>query len=124
MKAACENCGTEHVLRDAEVAAHKKVQFHCSKCKHTTIVEIQLRPDQTMVVSPLPSFARATTSELCSRSLSSLDRETLPMGDRALWEDKHVMVCIFSSVLPVPGNRKAEACGLLLSSEGEQRAEQ
>jgi hypothetical protein len=62
MKAACENCGTEHVLRDAEVAAHKKVQFHCSKCTHTTIVEIHWRPDQTMVVSPLPSFARATTS--------------------------------------------------------------
>lgn len=52
----------EHVLRDAEVAAHTKVQFHCSKCRQTTVVEIHLRPDQTMVISPLPSFARANAS--------------------------------------------------------------
>jgi len=59
MKAACSHCGMEHVLKDAEVAAHKQVQFHCSKCRQMTVVEITLRPDQTMVISPLPSFARS-----------------------------------------------------------------
>jgi len=44
-------------LKDAEVAAHAKVQFHCSKCRQSTVVEIDC--DQTdMVISPLPSFAR------------------------------------------------------------------
>jgi hypothetical protein len=62
MQASCTHCGTQHVLKDAEVAAHAKVQFHCSKCGRTTIVEIQVRPDRTMVVSPLPSFARGANS--------------------------------------------------------------
>ena len=62
MQASCTHCGTKHVLKDAEVAAHAKVQFHCSKCGRTTIVEIQVRPDRTMVVSPLPSFARGANS--------------------------------------------------------------
>jgi|SRR6267154_851042 len=66
MQASCSHCGTQHVLKDAEVAAHSKVQFHCSKCARTTVVEIAVRPDRTMVVSPLPSFARggATSSQL------------------------------------------------------------
>jgi Inner membrane component of T3SS, cytoplasmic domain len=56
----------EHILKDAEIAAHKKVQFHCSKCRQTTVVEIKVRADQTLVVSPLPTFARsnATASNL------------------------------------------------------------
>ena len=52
----------EHVLRDAEVALHSKVQFQCSKCRQTTVVEVKLNPDETMVISPLPSFARANAS--------------------------------------------------------------
>jgi Inner membrane component of T3SS, cytoplasmic domain len=62
MKAACSHCGMEHILKDAEIAGHTKVQFHCSKCRQTTVVEITLRPDQTMVISPLPSFARSNAS--------------------------------------------------------------
>jgi hypothetical protein len=62
MKAACGHCGMEHVLKDAEVAAHKQVQFHCAKCRQLTVVEITRRPDQTMVISPLPSFARSNVS--------------------------------------------------------------
>src|SRR4029077_5797731 len=62
MKAACSHCGMEHVLKDAEVAAHTKVQFHCSKCRQSTVVEIQMRPDQTLVFSPLPSFARSNAN--------------------------------------------------------------
>jgi hypothetical protein len=52
----------EHILKDAEIAAHKKVQFHCSKCRQTTVVEIKVRADQTLVVSPLPTFARSNAS--------------------------------------------------------------
>ncbi|HEU0369808.1 MAG TPA: FHA domain-containing protein [Candidatus Acidoferrum sp.] len=52
----------EHILKDAEIAAHTKVQFHCSKCRQTTVVEIKVRADQTLVVSPLPTFARSNAS--------------------------------------------------------------
>jgi hypothetical protein len=62
MKVVCSHCGTEHLLKDAEVAAHARVQFHCSKCRQSTVVEIELRPDRTMVVSPLPSFARSNAN--------------------------------------------------------------
>ena len=40
------------------MARHTKVQFTCSKCGKPTVVEILLKPDQTVVMSPLPSFAR------------------------------------------------------------------
>ena len=62
MKASCGHCGTEHILKDTEIAAHTKVQFHCSKCRQSTVVEVTLRPDQTMVISPLPSFARSNAN--------------------------------------------------------------
>lgn len=54
------------MLKDTELGGHSKVQFRCSKCKKTTVVELNLRPDQTVVMSPLPSFARgdATSSTL------------------------------------------------------------
>src|SRR5579863_7718346 len=78
MKAACRHCGMEHILKDAEVAAHSKVQFHCSRCRQTTVVEIKLRPDQTMVVSPLPSFARAGGGPGGLNSLPEDDGPTLP----------------------------------------------
>jgi len=58
MKAKCESCGAEHVLKDVELAHHAKVQFNCSKCGKPTVVEIRLKPDATIVMSPLPSFAR------------------------------------------------------------------
>lgn len=62
MQAACVHCGTEHKLKDADSSVHPKVQFKCSKCGKTTVVEMKRRPDQTMVISPLPSFARADAS--------------------------------------------------------------
>ena len=66
MQTGCIHCGAEHVLKDAEFGGHTKVQFKCSKCGKTTIVEIKRRVDSTVVMSPLPSFARAsaTTSNL------------------------------------------------------------
>ncbi len=58
MKAKCSSCGAEHVLKDAEIARHSKVQFKCSKCGKPTVIEVKLKPDATIVMSPLPSFAR------------------------------------------------------------------
>jgi predicted Zn finger-like uncharacterized protein len=62
MQVSCIHCGTQHVLKDAELGSHPKVQFRCSKCGKTTFVELKLRPDQTVVISPLPSFARANAT--------------------------------------------------------------
>jgi predicted Zn finger-like uncharacterized protein len=62
MQVSCVHCGTQHVLKDAELGSHPKVQFRCSKCGKTTFVELKLRPDQTVVISPLPSFARANAT--------------------------------------------------------------
>lgn len=62
MKTACIHCGAEHLLKDKEFGGHAKVQFKCSKCGKTTIVEIKRRVDQTVVISPLPSFARASAT--------------------------------------------------------------
>jgi len=62
MQTACLHCGTERVLKDADFGGYAKVQFKCSKCGKTTIVEIKRRADATVVMSPLPSFARANAS--------------------------------------------------------------
>jgi len=62
MQTACIHCGTEHVLKDGSLGTHSKVQFKCSKCGKTTVVEIKRRVDSTVVMSPLPSFARANAT--------------------------------------------------------------
>lgn len=62
MQAKCLQCGTEHKLRDVDPKVHPKVQFRCSKCGEVTIVDLKKRPDATVVISPLPSFARADAS--------------------------------------------------------------
>ncbi len=62
MQTSCIHCGTEHLLNDAEFGGHAKIQFKCSKCGKTTIVEIKRRVDATVVMSPLPSFARANAT--------------------------------------------------------------
>ena len=62
MQTACIHCGTEHLLKDTEFGGHSKVQFKCSKCGKTTIIEIKRRVDATVVMSPLPSFARASAT--------------------------------------------------------------
>jgi hypothetical protein len=62
MQTSCIHCGTEHLLKDAEFGGHPKVQFKCSKCGKATIVEIKRRVDSTVVMSPLPSFARANAT--------------------------------------------------------------
>src|SRR6202790_5130206 len=62
MQTACNNCGAEHFVKDGQFGGHTKVQFKCTKCGKTTIVEIKRRVDSTVVMSPLPSFARADAS--------------------------------------------------------------
>jgi hypothetical protein len=84
MKAACGHCGMEHVLKDAEVAAHKQVQFQCSKCRQLTVVEITLRPDQTMVISPLPSFARSNANRSNLNLVPEDDGLKLPVAKSAM----------------------------------------
>jgi hypothetical protein len=59
MQTACTHCGQQHLLNDRVVAKHSKVQFRCTRCGLTTIVEIKRRADQTVVISPMPSFARS-----------------------------------------------------------------
>src|SRR6516225_2359319 len=59
MQTGCIHCGQQHLLNDSVVAEHSKVQFRCTKCGKTTIVEVKRRVDETVVISPMPSFARA-----------------------------------------------------------------
>jgi type III secretion system (T3SS) inner membrane Yop/YscD-like protein len=62
MQTACIHCGAEHLLKDGQFGGHTKVQFKCSSCGKTTIVEIKRRVDSTVVMSPLPSFAKANAT--------------------------------------------------------------
>jgi len=50
------------LLKDEVVANHEKVQFRCTRCGLTTVVEVKRRADETVVISPMPSFARADAS--------------------------------------------------------------
>ena len=78
MQAPCNHCGTKHVLKDADVAVHTRVQFQCSKCGQTTVVEIERRPDRTVVMTPLPTFARANASASNLNLLLDDDKLQLP----------------------------------------------
>jgi len=62
MQTGCIHCGQQHLLKDEVLAKHTKVQFRCTKCGKTTIVEVRKRVDETVVISPMPSFARADAS--------------------------------------------------------------
>jgi hypothetical protein len=78
MQAACTHCGTEHVLKDTDVGNHPKVQFRCSRCGQPTVVENKRRNESTMVISPLPGFARANTSGASSLLLEDDESSRLP----------------------------------------------
>ena len=58
MQAPCSQCGTQHTLSDAQIGDRPRVQFRCSKCGLANIVEVRRRPDRTVAITPLPSFAR------------------------------------------------------------------
>jgi hypothetical protein len=79
----------EHKLKDADLGIHPKVQFRCSKCGKTTVVELKNRPDSTVVISPLPSFARAKASSSNTRLPPLDDGLCLPA-------DKNVVLTVLS----------------------------
>jgi hypothetical protein len=80
MQAACIHCGQQHLLNDSVLAKHAKVQFRCTKCSKTTIVEVKRRVDETVVISPMPSFARADGSTARLKALAVDDNPELPAG--------------------------------------------
>jgi predicted Zn finger-like uncharacterized protein len=81
MQAACSHCGTLHVLNDAQIGGHPRVQFRCSKCRQTTVVEVVRPPDRTQVISPLPSFARGQGAPSLGTTIASQYQGlSLPVG--------------------------------------------
>ncbi len=60
------------------MAKHPKVSFRCTKCGLTTIVEVKRSVDQTVVISPMPSFARADASTQRLRLLPDEQGLSLP----------------------------------------------
>ena len=80
MQAGCIHCGQQHLLNDSVLAKHSKVQFCCTKCGKTTIVEVKRRVDETVVISPMPSFARADSSTTPLNAPAIDDNPDLPPG--------------------------------------------
>jgi Inner membrane component of T3SS, cytoplasmic domain len=80
VQTGCIHCGQQHLLNDEAVAKHPKVSFKCTKCGLTTIVEIKRSVDQTVVISPMPSFARADASTQRLRLLPVDEGLRLPDG--------------------------------------------
>lgn len=78
MQAACIHCGQQHLLKDDVVGKYPKVSFRCTKCHLTTIVEVKRSVDQTVVISPMPSFARADASTQRLRLLPEDEGLQLP----------------------------------------------
>jgi len=84
MQAGCIHCGQQHLLNDSVLAKHAKVQFRCTKCGKTTIVEVKRRADETVVISPMPSFARADASTARLKAPAIEESPALPTGVEAL----------------------------------------
>src|SRR5207247_8974945 len=105
MQTACIHCGAEHLLKEGQFGGHTKVQFKCSSCGKTTIVEIKRRVDSTVVMSPLPSFARANATS------SNLN---LPPPDPALRLPEKAKVVVLSIL---SGPSKGESHTLTRSEE-------
>lgn len=53
------HCGAELAVQDAELAGRSHVPVRCAKCSRISVIEVATRADSTIVMSPLPSFARA-----------------------------------------------------------------
>jgi predicted component of type VI protein secretion system/ribosomal protein S27AE len=84
MQAGCIHCGQQHLLNDSVLAKHSKVQFRCTKCGKTTIVEVKRRVDETVVISPMPSFARADASTARLKAPAIDDNPDLPPSIHAV----------------------------------------
>jgi len=96
MQTGCVHCGQQHILKDEVVSKHPKVSFRCTKCSKTTVVEIKRSVDQTVVISPMPSFARADAS---TQSLK------LPPADDGLKLPEAVNVVFSIEAGPEKGKR-------------------
>jgi ribosomal protein S27AE len=84
MQAGCIHCGQQHLLNDSVLAKHAKVQFRCTKCGKTTIVEVKRRVDETVVISPMPAFARADAATARLKAPAVDDNPDLPPGIAAV----------------------------------------
>jgi len=80
MKVACGQCGATYDLRGAENSARSKVQFTCQKCGHITVVETNQLPSTTVVMLPLPSFARANALSSQNKVERAESRPRLPQS--------------------------------------------
>ena len=80
MQTGCTHCGQQHLLKDDLVAKHPKVQFRCTRCGHTTVVEVKRRVDETMVISPMPSFGKTNSATVTADLPASGDGLHLPEG--------------------------------------------
>jgi hypothetical protein len=80
MQTGCIHCGQQHLLKDDLVAKHHKVQFRCTRCGQTTVVEVKRRVDETMVISPMPSFGKSNSATVTADFLKSGDDLRLPDG--------------------------------------------
>jgi hypothetical protein len=61
MQTGCSHCGQQHLLKDDLLAKHAKVQFRCTRCGQTTVVQVKRVVDETMVISPMPSFGKGNS---------------------------------------------------------------
>ncbi|MGH9793134.1 MAG: FHA domain-containing protein [Candidatus Acidiferrales bacterium] len=59
MQAACQHCGAKYTLDDKKVAQHAKVQFKCTKCGKSTVVDTRVAA-VPQPAAPLPSAALAS----------------------------------------------------------------
>ena len=80
MQTACIHCGAEHSLKETELGGHSKVQFRCSKCGKNTVVRVKYHSNATVVLSQLPSFARAAPGGLNLHSQPADPSLKLPAG--------------------------------------------
>jgi hypothetical protein len=83
MQTGCNHCGQQHLLKDDLVAKHPKVQFRCTRCGQTTVVEVQRRVDETMVIWPMPSFGRSSSATMTA---------ALPPSGNGLQLPEHVEI--------------------------------
>lgn len=68
------------MLKDDLLAKHAKVQFRCTRCGQTTVVAVKRRVDETMVISPMPSFGKANSVTLTADLPPMDDGPPLPQG--------------------------------------------
>lgn len=80
MKAECSHCGSPHILPDAQLKSHSRVQFRCSKCGKSTVVEVGENPNVTRVISPLPTFARSAGAPGLRRNVAD-EEDTLHLPE-------------------------------------------